>query len=319
MKLDIVAPVYNEEKVIGNFIKEISLQLSLLKKNTKNLDVQLILVDDGSSDETVSQIELNSRTIQTLILKLSRNFGHQNAVWAGLESVRQESFCIVMDSDLQDPPKHIKSILEAFQSGHPVVLMQRTARADSKVKKFFAKTFYEIQNRLGSKNSIRNVGDFFGLAPVALKALLEHKEQIKYIRGLVGDLGFNRIIIPYERMARALGSTHYTIPKMFGLAIAGITGFSVQPLLWVVYLAFFGGALGVTLISYVVYLKLFSEIELTPGWTFSIVSTTFLSTLTLIALAIISVYLARIIQELKKRPIYILDVKKEVNQRRIIN
>ncbi len=313
LKLDIVAPVYNEEKVIGIFLKELSSQLSLIRNKHPELDVRVILVDDGSTDGTVEQIINHPTNVQISLLRLSRNFGHQNAVWAGMESVRISSYCIVMDSDLQDPPKLISNILDAFLLKHPVVLMQRISRTDSKVKVIFAKLFYEIQHRMGSKNSTRNVGDFFGLAPIALAALLRHKEQVKYIRGLVGDLGFNRALIPYERMARAKGATHYTVPKMFSLAIAGITGFSIQPLIWVVYLALFGGVLGISLIGYVLYLRLAGNYMLAPGWAFSTISATFLSSLILIALAIISIYLARIIQELKGRPIYILDKENETS------
>ena len=310
MKLDVIAPVYNEEKVIGLFIEEVCNVLDLLTNRYPTLDARVILVDDGSSDDTLKEIAKYKRE-DISVLKLSRNFGHQNAVWAGLESVREFSHCIVMDSDLQDPPRLIEPIIKAFNEGYPVVLMQRRERDDSFVKKFFAKLFYDFQHRITSKNSNRNVGDFFGLNSFALNALLQHKERVKYIRGLVSELGFNRAIIPYERMARARGSTHYTIPKMFSLAVAGITGFSVQPLIWVVYLALFGGALGLSLIGYVLFLKIKKTSNLSPGWAFSTISTTFLSSITLVALAIISIYLARIIQELKGRPIYILD---EINE-----
>jgi glycosyltransferase involved in cell wall biosynthesis len=313
LRLDIVSPVFNEEESVSLFIQELSAQLESAKQKHKGLEPRIILVDDGSNDGTLKAILQEISSIEISIIKLSRNFGHQNAVWAGLESVRESSYCIVMDSDLQDPPKLILEIIEAFLQGNEVVLMQRISRQDSKIKKVFAGAFYELQHRLSSKNVARNVGDFFGLSPIALSALLEHTEKVKYIRGLVGDLGFRRAIVPYERMARSRGVTHYTIPKMFSLAIAGITGFSIKPLLWVVYLALFGGLVGMFLATYVIYLKTFSNGNLAPGWAFATVSATILSTITLFSLAIIAIYLARIIQELKNRPIYLVDRSNHTN------
>ena len=313
LRLDIVSPVFNEEEGISLFIEELSNQLEDAKKKYHELQPRIILVDDGSSDGTLKAISQQATSIEISTIKLSRNFGHQNAVWAGLESVREFSYCIVLDSDLQDPPKLILEIIEAFLQNNDVVLMQRASRQDSAIKKVFASVFYEVQHRLSSKNVARDVGDFFGLSPLALTALLEHKEKVKYIRGLVGDLGFRRVIVPYERMARSRGVTHYTVPKMFSLAIAGITGFSVKPLLWVVYLALFGGLVGTLLATYVVYLRTFGSENLAPGWAFATVSATILSTITLIALAIIAIYLARIIQELKNRPIYLVDKSDHTN------
>ena len=141
-----------------------------------------------------------------------------------------------------------------------------------------------------------------------------HSESIKYIRGMVSQLGFKKVIIDYAREERRAGMTKYSIKKMFSLALAGLTGFSIQPLIWVVYSAVAGVILGTTLSIYVVYLKLFSDAKLSAGWAFASVSTIILSVLTLLSLAVVSLYLGRVIQEIKKRPLYIVSDDKRLIQ-----
>lgn len=305
MKVDIVAPVYNEEDVIGLFLVELDQVINRSTIENKAISFELILVDDGSTDNTTKRILSYNGNLTIRLISLSRNFGHQNAVWAGIESVRDGAYCIVMDSDLQDPPILIREIVESFSGGTDVVLMQRRSRQDSFSKRFFATMFYSIYKKLSGEHSEKNVGDFFGLSPVARRSLLMHREYIKYLRGLVGQIGYNKKIIPYDRQSRASGYTHYTVRKMFGLAVAGVTGFSIQPLIWVVYLSAIGGVIGFNLILYVLYLKTFTNADIAPGWAFSIVSATFLSIVTLLSLSILAIYIARIVQELKNRPVYL--------------
>jgi dolichol-phosphate mannosyltransferase len=307
MRINIIAPVFNEEGSISYFIDEVFRIIEILERSNKGHILRLTLVDDGSHDRTLSVTESHPYFNRIQLIKLSRNFGHQNAVWAGLESTKECEFAIVLDSDLQDPPAMLINIAEAFQENYDVVLMQRVSRQEKFLKRKTASMFYYLQSKLGSKNQIRNVGDFFGLSPRALAALLSHKERVKYIRGLVSEIGFNRVLIPYERLARTRGITHYTIPKMFSLALAMLTGFSVQPLILIVCLALAGALLGISLVFYIIYIKLQNQAEFAPGWAFATIISTGLSSLTLIALAIISIYLARIMQELKNRPSYIIE------------
>ena len=306
MKVDIVAPVYNEEDVIGLFLRELDRVIHLCTIENKAISFELILVDDGSTDTTAKKIIEFNGDLKIRLISLSRNFGHQNAVWAGIESVRDGAHCVVMDSDLQDPPILLRDIVESFSGGIDVVLMQRRSRQDNFSKRFFASMFYLIYKRLSGEHSEKNVGDFFGLSPVARRSLLMHQEYIKYLRGLVGQIGHSKKIIPYDRQSRASGYTHYTLRKMFSLAVAGVTGFSIQPLIWVVYLSAIGGVIGFYLILYILYLKTFTSADIAPGWAFSIVSATFLSIVTLVSLSILAVYIARIVQELKNRPVYLI-------------
>lgn len=306
MKLEIVCPVFNEESGIATFLTELGLAVNQISSPVP-LEIGVIMVDDGSSDGTVQIIRSTDFGIHVKLICLTRNFGHQNAVWAGLEAVEKNSFCLVMDSDLQDPPSEIQKIINGFNDGYEVVLMQRKSRKDKFLKAQIAKIYYKIHENLSDGSATKNVGDFFGLSPRALEALLQHKESIKYIRGLISQIGFRKLIIAYERQQRRSGYTHYTVSKMFGLAIAGITGFSVRPLMWVVKWSIFGVILGLSFCVYVVLLKIYDNAELTPGWTFAVASSTIFSVMILMSLSVISIYLARIVQELKNRPVYIID------------
>ena len=303
IKVDIVSPVFNEELGISEFLVRVE-KISLSMKS--NADIRILLVDDGSTDKTWEIINAIKLSIPLHLVKLSRNFGHQAAVWAGLESCRADAFVIVMDSDLQDPPEAIREIIQTILTiSVDVILMRRKTRDDSYWKKFFARTFYLLQSHLTNGKIEMNVGDFFCLSPRARLALLNHKESVKYIRGLVTQIGFNQLILDFDRAKRSHGVTHYSIKQMFTLAVSGITGFTVGPLIFVVYGALFGSLVTFCMVLYILYLKLFSGVLLQPGWAFLSITLLSLSTLILLSLAIISLYLARVTQELKARPIYI--------------
>jgi glycosyltransferase involved in cell wall biosynthesis len=306
MKLSVVSPVYNEEAGISEFLLELNTALLTISKKHPNVHCKIVLVDDGSTDSSV-QIIKNMKIGTTIqLVELSRNFGHQNALWAGLEAVEGDSYVIALDSDLQDPPKELIRIVQEFVSGQEIVLMRRESRKDSLTKKFFAKAFYSIQLRMTQGRLISNVGDFFGLNPNALRALLSHHEQVKYVRGLISELGFKRTILDYDRQARTAGITHYKPVQMLSLAIASLSGFSITPLIWTVAMSFLGFVLGSLIILYIVYLKFFSVVVLPAGWAFATIVILFMSIFQMIILAIMSLYMARVIQEQKERPNYIV-------------
>jgi dolichol-phosphate mannosyltransferase len=295
--------MYNEEEGILHFIEEMGAMSQTFNK--ENIEFDLLLVDDGSSDETLDIVKNSNATLPIAFLELSRNFGHQAAVWAGIENSNSESFIVVMDADLQDHPREILRIVEAFQDGADVVLMRRRTRKDRFWKKQFASVYYRLQSKIIGNRNFRNIGDFYGISPRAKLSLLQYQEEVKYIRGIVACLGYNQRIIEYDRLDRFAGKTHYSPGKMFTLAVAGITGFSVQPLIWVVYFALGGSGISFIGAIYVIYLKLDNSIKLQPGWAFLSVSLLLLFSLVLISLASISLYLARVVQESKKRPVYI--------------
>jgi dolichol-phosphate mannosyltransferase len=209
-----------------------------------------------------------------------------------------------MDCDGQDPIGEVLNICAQFDLGQDIIFMQRLSREDKLIKKMFAKSYYFLlTNILGSKTHV-DVGDFYGLSSRAKKSLLNYPERIKYIRGMLTLIGYNFVILKYHRDGRKLGQTKYSPSKMFKLAIDGITGFSVKPLLFASVISLFGLLAGSFLIIYIIYLKLKLPEALMPGWAFSTILFTFFNMLIMLVLGFISLYLSRVMIEIKNRPIY---------------
>ena len=301
----VVAPAHNEELGISEFIN----QVAIVFKRLEELGwlTRLIVVEDGSTDDTWLKILETKSSINITQIRFSRNFGHQTAVWAGLENLTTHEFAVVMDSDLQDSPGEILNIAEKFLQGFDCVFMKRKSRQDRFMKRSVAKFYYKVMSKLASSPHMDNVGDFYGLSPRSAAALLQNGERVKYIRGLVSQLGFRTTTVEYNRNARYAGATNYTITKMFSLALAGVTGFSIAPLILTVYLAVIGSVTSLLLILYVLWLKLFNNEQLQPGWAFLSIGSLLMSSFALTSLATISLYLGRIVQEVKHRPLYYVD------------
>lgn len=305
LKICVVAPAHNEELGISEFLSQISLIFAELEE--KLWSTRLILVEDGSTDSTWEKILNTKSPINITQIRFSRNFGHQTAVWAGLTNLHEDEFAVVIDSDLQDSPKEILKIVAKFEEGIDCIFMRRKSRQDRFFKRNIAKTYYRLMSKLSSRSHLDNVGDFYGLSPRSVAALLQNDERIKYIRGLVSQLGFRTTTIEYHRNARFAGKTNYTITKMFSLALAGITGFSIAPLIATVYLAAIGSATSLLLIFYVLWLKIFRSEQLQPGWAFLSIGSLLMSSFALTSLATISLYIGRIVQEVKHRPLFYVD------------
>jgi glycosyltransferase involved in cell wall biosynthesis len=312
-ELVVVAPVYNEEDGIAKFIDKSVESLDRVRVEF-GIDVSLILVDDGSSDNTKSIVhskfqDLQSGYIKGISLKymeLSRNYGHQVAVWAGLEDISVGSHAVVIDADLQDDPNLIIDICLEFTKGSDVVLMKRKTRKDTFFKKITANFFYWMLHLISDVEIVRNTGDFYGLSPRARVALISHKESVKYIRGLVQSIGFNRTVIEYDRDPRFAGKTHYSISKMIKLAISGITGFSVGPLIFVAYLAMVSLFFDFLLLIFVAYLHFSNSFVFPSGWAFMMFSILILFAIQMTGLALMSIYIARLNLEIKSRPLYFI-------------
>jgi glycosyltransferase involved in cell wall biosynthesis len=315
LNFEIISPVFNEEEGISDFLKVVNVVAKQINSANQNVLIKsIILVNDGSSDSTLQQIEASPSELNIKVINFSRNFGHQAAVWAGLQHSDSDSCVIVLDADLQDPPSEIHRMIQQIDSGMDVVLMQRITRSDSFTKKFFATLYYKLLSVLDGGKTIRQTADFFGLSVRAKEYLLLHTESIKYIRGLLTDIGLRRVVLGYDRNQRIKGSTHYTITKMFGLAVAGITGFSTKPLVLIAYMAFTGGLIGFCLISYIAILKYIGSVDMAPGFAFATTVNTFFQICTLIALAVIAIYIARITHEVKRRPDFIVESTLEIRK-----
>lgn len=308
-ELTVIAPVYNENLCLHEFIQRTKRVAEAMKD--QEIKLHMLFVNDGSTDGSSQILEDASQTNEDInVIHLSSNFGHQSAVWCGLENVESNQTVIVMDCDLQDPPELIIDLVNASQN-FDIVFTQRRTRIDKPLKKLSASIYYTLLGLLSDGNVLHNSGDFYLLSPTARRNLLLHKENVKYIRGLIANLGFNVTTLSYDRDARFAGETHYTFSKMLRLAIAGVTGFSIKPLISVSYIAIISALLTLFGATSIFLLKIFQPTQFSPGIAAIILILLILGSLILICLAVISVYVARITIEVKNRPLYIISKKDE--------
>jgi glycosyltransferase involved in cell wall biosynthesis len=305
--LVILSPAFNEEDSISEFL--IRADEVLRSIEGRDWTTQLILINDGSTDRTLEVINKARNTLQSpiTVLNLAVNSGHQNALWAGLERVQPNAFVIAMDCDLQDPPELIPEIVKRFEQNHDVVLTRRISRKDNLMKRITASIFYRVLSWITPSSLSVDSGDFFGLSPESRLSLLEHKESVKYIRGLIQTVSANITIIPFHRGAREYGETKYSYSKMIKLAISGITSFSVKPLIWSAYLSLIGTGIGIASGVYLLAARLNSENRFPPGYVFASLVIMLLILFLLFVMAVVSIYLSMLVVEIKNRPIYFLD------------
>ena len=306
-ELSIVVPVYNENETIQEFFRRTKNAIDNL--NFPNWSISLILVNDGSNDSTAERLKeliRDMNNFSTAVVTLSRNFGHQQAVWAGIENSDQGSCILVMDADLQDPPEMIGDFLQGLEECD-VIIAHRKSRADSFSKKFFAHIFYGISGKLSDGRERGNIGDFWALSERARSALLEYREELKFLRGLVSELGFPVKVLQYDRDARYAGKTKYSLLKMIQLAIAGVTGFTIQPLIYTVYVAIIVALLLFPAAIFLAWSRFVGESVISPGLTFVGIVVIISIGLQFVVLSVLALYIARIAIEVKNRPVYILD------------
>ena len=302
----IVSPFYNEQESIKKFLYAVDeIGMKLLRKKWK---LNILLVNDGSTDGSVEIVLdcFNKTNAKIELLNLALNSGHQNALWAGIEASKTNSYTIVMDSDLQDPPEIITSIINEFDSGFDVVMTQRTTRKDNFFKSFFSYIYYRLLKLIGSNAMLVDSGDFFGLSPEAKKRLILHKESVKYIRGLIQNLSNNLAIVAFDRKSRFAGKTKYPLSKMIKLAISGLTGFTIKPLIWSIYLGFIGIIIGSATCFYLLIQYTNNPAEYPPGYIFSNTVLISLALIIIIVLSMLSMYVSMIVIEIKNRPLYFI-------------
>lgn len=305
--LCVVVPVYNESETINEFHNR--LFRALIKLRISEWDFQIIFVNDGSSDDTMEKLlmiqEMGS-SIETSIISLSRNFGHQEAVWAGIENSPRHSCVLVMDADLQDPPELIEEFIVGLEN-NDIVMGKRRSRKDSFGKKLFARLFYFILGNLSDGVVMADVGDFWALSERAKKTLLRYPEELKFLRGLITVIGFPTKVIFYDRDVRFAGKTHYSIIRMIKLAIAGMTGFTIKPLIYTVYAAIGVSAVLFPTVLFLAYSRITGTSQISPGLTFVGIVVIMSIALLFIVQSVIALYVARIAIEVKRRPVYVLD------------
>ena len=302
--LAIVVPCYNEEEMLPKTLSILlSLREQLIAKQKITNVSKVYLVDDGSKDSTWSLLSEAANNNPALVaIKLSRNKGHQNALYAGL-CTTNEDITVSIDADLQDDPKNIEAMVDEYLKGADVVYGVRSARTtDTFFKRFTAEGYYHVMKKMGV-DLVFNHADFRLLSRRALTALHEYNESNLFLRGLVRELGFTTAVVEYERKPRELGESKYPLKKMLAFAWQGITAFSTAPLRMITILGLVSGVASFALILWVLGVRLLTE-DAVPGWASVLLPLLFIGSVQLICLGIIGEYMSKIYEEVKRRPKY---------------
>jgi glycosyltransferase involved in cell wall biosynthesis len=301
--LSVVIPVYCEEEVLPRLFERLAEVLGSLE----GLALEVLLVDDGSSDGSWALIEAQHRHDPRFRgLRLSRNFGHQVALTAGLDHACGDAV-VVMDADLQDPPEVVLELVQRWREGFPVVYGRRRSRAgEGWFKKLTAGLFYRLMQRLSADPTPRDVGDFYLLDRRALAQLCTMRERHRYLRGMVFWLGFERAEVRYDRQPRARGRTKYDLGRMLRFALDGALSSSSAPLTLASYVGLLSALLGLFLGVSAVWEKL-TQTTAVVGWASTVVIVLFLGGVQLTTIGLLGLYVGRIYDEAKRRPLYLLD------------
>lgn len=304
--LSIVVPLYNEAANVAPLLERVA---ELTVRLGPDLDSEIVLVNDGSTDGTLRAIREEMRRRPHIVLvNLSRNFGHQLAATAGMEIARGDAV-VLMDGDMQDPPELIDAFVRKWREGFDVVYaVRRTRQGESPFKVLTARAFYRIIRRLTKVAIPLDTGDFRLMSRRVVEALRRSPERHRFLRGMVSWVGFNQIAVPYDRDERHAGKSKYPLPKMIRFAMDGITSFSDIPLRFASYLGFMVSAAAFVYALVVISFKLFSlkPPGYTPGWASTIVAVLFLGGVQLMSLGILGEYLGRVYDEVKGRPLYLI-------------
>ncbi len=300
--ISLVIPVYNESQVIDELVAR-------LQKTARDLreDYEYVFVNDGSADDTLSRLlKLREKDKHIKVLNFSRNFGHQIAVSAGLNYAHGDAV-IVMDADLQDPPEMIHQFVEKWKEGYDVVYAIRKKReGESLFKKVSCKIYYKLLRRMTDVDIPLDSGDFRLMSRRVIDLLNSMGEKRRYIRGLTAWIGFKQIGIEYIRPPRQAGETKYSLKKLTGLAWEGVTSMSVKPLHIAMYSGVFFSAVSFVYLVRVLYVRLFTQ-EYIEGWTSLMAVILLLGSIQLLCLGIIGEYIGRSAEEIRNRPLYIID------------
>jgi dolichol-phosphate mannosyltransferase len=294
--LSVVAPMLNEEPLVEAFYDRVCAALG-------EIPFELVIVDDGSSDRTPDILErLAANDPRLRIVTLSRPFGHQTALTAGLDHATGEAV-VMIDADLQDPPEVIPELLEHWCRGSDIVYAVRRTRAgESAFKLVTAKWFYRLISKLSSIELQQDAGDFRLMDRRALQALLSMRERNRYLRGMTVWVGFTQTAVPYERDARYAGETKYTLKKMVKFALDAVSSFSHVPLQLATVLGFLISGVAFMLVPVIVALRFFGNYL--PGFSSITIAILLLGGVQLITLGILGEYVGRIYDEVKGRPLY---------------
>lgn len=300
-ELSVIVPVYNEQSVLPEFHRRLSAVLDRLA-----IDAEVVFVNDGSADASMALLgRLNETDPRVVVIDLSRNFGKEAAMSAGLDFAEGDAV-ILIDADLQDPPELVEEMLRTWRGGYDVVLMRRRERAnESWLKKAMSHAFYRVISRMGTIPIPEDVGDFRLLSRRAVAAVRRLPERSRFMKGLFAWIGYPTRELLYDRDGRFAGKSKFNYWRLWNFALDGITSFSAAPLKSASY---FGIAIALFAFAFGLYI-LFKALlygDPVPGFPTLATVVLFLGGLQLVALGVLGEYLARIFVEVKQRPLYLV-------------
>jgi glycosyltransferase involved in cell wall biosynthesis len=302
--LAIIIPLFNEAEVFPILRQRLE---TLIRKLQAFYELEVLLIDDGSRDRTWEEIK-QFASVNSAVrgVSLSRNFGQQRALFCGYQLAAAD-VVISLDGDLQDPPELIEKMLGQWKAGFDIVYAVRRSRAgENRFKVLTAFWFYRLLNLVADVKAPLDCGDFRLLSRAALAGLLKMGDKQKYLRGMVGWIGFRSTVVEYDRSPRSAGRTKFDIVRMLRFAFEGITSFSDVPLRVAFVLSIIAPLPFLAYLLYSVFLHLFTQAPLVPGWTSLLLCIVLFGSLNLVSLGIVGVYLGKIFEAIKQRPDYLI-------------
>jgi glycosyltransferase involved in cell wall biosynthesis len=301
MLLSLIIPVYNEEEAFPFLLAALRKVLAEM-----TCEYEIVFVNDGSRDRSLILLQEAAQDPRIKVLSFSRNFGHQAAITAGLDFASGDAIA-VLDADLQDPPEILKEMIARYQEGYDVVSAQRSGRkSDSFFKRFSAAGFYWVMRTMVDQRIVPEVGDFRLFSRPALMAIRAFREQHRFMRGLVAWLGLKEVIVPFERKSRVAGETKYPLLKMLKFSWTAISSFSALPLRLSMALGILFSMCGLGYLIYTLWV-VYVRGNVVQGWASVVVLQCLLSGTTLFVLGLVGDYVAKIFEETKLRPLYVVD------------
>jgi len=300
--ISVITPFYNEGEGVQTYFERVF----SLARSMPELDFEFVCVDDGSRDNTLALLTAEaSRHSNVLVIELSRNFGKEAALTAGIDAASGDAV-VPIDADLQDPPELIPMMVERWKSGFDVVLARRADRSsDGFLKRSTAKAFYRAHNRISSLKIPDNVGDFRLLDRTVVTALKSLPERQRFMKGLFTWVGFRTTVLDYSRPPRASGQTKFSGFKLWELALEGITSFSIVPLKVWTYIGGLGALVTALYAIFIVIRTLLFGVDV-PGYASLLVAVLFVGSIQLVSIGLLGEYIGRIYVESKQRPVYLV-------------
>jgi glycosyltransferase involved in cell wall biosynthesis len=300
-KLSIITPFYNEEDGIRDYFDKV---LKILKK--EKINYEIICVDDGSKDKTFELLQKQHKKDSRIkVLKLSRNFGKESALTAGLDFATGDAI-IPIDADLQDPPELIPEMIKKWKEGYKVILMKRKSRNEGFLKKFTANLFYNLVNKISDSSIPKDIGDFRLMDKKVVEVIRRMREKSRFMKGILSWAGFKTEIIYFDRPERFKGKIKQNYKKLIGLALNGIFSFSTLPIRLFTFMGIITSLFAFIYGAYLFFKTVFFGTDL-AGYPSIMVAILFFSGVQLLGLGVLGEYIGRVFDETKNRPIYVIE------------